>query len=127
MVTFRQGLGTAVAVRCAICDGAVTASHFQGGCPYSELWSSILFTQMSSDLRRIVPEWVVSLPTYWGVLLQWGGTYLGITTESAPTCPVLHVSWITLSLTSRVLPALEKAMERHGATPQQARKVPVAF
>ena len=65
MVTFRQGLGTAVAVHCAFCDGAVTASHFQGGCRYSELWSTILYTQMASDLHRIVPEWVISLPTYW--------------------------------------------------------------
>ena len=118
MVTFRQGLGTAVAVRCAFCDGAVTASHFQGGRRYSELWSAILYTQMASNLRRIVPEWAVSLPTYWGVLVQWGGTYLGITTESAPACPVRHVSWIPLSLTGRVLPASEKAMVRHGATPQ---------
>ena len=37
MVTFRQGLGTAVTVHCAICDGPVTASDFQGGCPFSEL------------------------------------------------------------------------------------------
>ena len=47
-------------------------------------------TQMAFDLRRIVPEWAVSLPTYLGVLVQWGGTYLGITTESAPTCPIPH-------------------------------------
>ena len=85
---------------------------------------------MAFDLCRIVPERVVSLPTYWGVLVQWGGTYpsyLGITTESAPPCPVPHVSWITLLLTGRVLPASEKAMVRHGATPQQLRKFLVAF
>ena len=34
MVTFRNGLGTAIAVRCALFDGVVTTSHFQGGCRY---------------------------------------------------------------------------------------------
>ena len=36
---------------------------------------------------RIVPEWCVSLPTYRGVLIQWGGAYLGITVESRPFLP----------------------------------------
>ena len=117
MVTFRHELGSVVATRCAFCDNVVTASHFQETCRYSQLWCAVLFTQMASDLRRIVPAWSVSLPTYWVVLVQWGGTYLGITTESALVCPVPHVSWMTLSLTGRMLPASEKAMIRHGATP----------
>ena len=127
MVTFRQELGSAVATRCAFCDNVVTVSHFQETRRYSQLWSAVLCTQMASDLRRIVPAWSVSLPTCWGVLVQWGGTYVGITTESAPACPVPHVSWMPLSLTGRVLPASEKAMIRHGATPQQVRKFLVAF
>ena len=77
---------------------------------------------MAFDLRRIIPEWSVSLPTCWGVLVQWGGMYLGVTAENAVVCPVPHVSWITLSLTGRVLPASEKAMVQHGATPQQVRR-----
>ena len=82
---------------------------------------------MTYNLRRIVPEWSVSLPTYWGVLIQWGGTYLGITVESASSCPVPHVSWVNLSLFGHMLPASEKAMVRHGATPRQVRKFMVAF
>ena len=82
---------------------------------------------MAYNLRRIVPEWSVSLPTYWVVLIQWGGTYLGIMVESASSCPVPHVSWVTLSLSGRMLPASEKALVRHGATPQQVRKFMVAF
>ena len=54
----------------------------------------------------------VSLLTYWGVLMQWGGAYLGFTVGSTSLCPVQHVSWITLSLSSRLLPASEKAMVR---------------
>ena len=82
---------------------------------------------MACDLRRIVPEWSVSLPTYWGVLIQWGGTYLNIMVESASSRLVPHVSWVTLSLFGRMLPASEKALVRHGATPQQVRKLLVAF
>ena len=127
MVTFRQEPRSAVATRCAFCDNVLTASHFQETCRYNQLWFAVLYTEMASDLRRIVPVWSVSLPTCWGVLVQWGGTYLGIATESAPVCPVPHVSWMTLSLTSRVLPASEKAMIRHGATPRQVRKFLLAF
>ena len=127
MVTFRQQLGSAVATRCAFCDNLVTASHFQETCQCSQLWYAVLHAPMAPDLRRIVLAWSVSLPTCWGVLVRWGGAYLGITTQSAPVCPVPHVSWMTLSLTGRVLPASEKAMIRHGATPQQARKFFVAF
>ena len=83
MVTFRHELGSAVATRCVFCDNVVTASHFQETCRYSQLWSAVLYTQMASDLCRIVPAWSVSLPTCWGVLAQWGGTYLGNTTEPA--------------------------------------------
>ena len=82
---------------------------------------------MASDLRRIIPEWSVSLPlarVYW---FSGGGVYLGITTESAPVCPLPHLAWMTLSLTGRILPTSEKVMIRHGATPQQVRKFLVAF
>ena len=127
MVTFRHKLGSAVAARCAFCDNVVTASHFQENCGCSQLWSAVLYSQMAFDLRPIIPVWSVSLPTCWGVLVQWGGAYLGITTESAPVCPIPHVSWMTLSLTGRILPASEKAMIRHGATPQQVRKFLIAF
>ena len=127
MVTFRQELGSVVATRCAFCDNVVTASHFQETCRCSQLWYAVLHAPMAPDLRRIVLAWSVSLPTCWGVLVQWGGAYLGITTQSAPVCPVPHVSWMTLSLIGRVPPASEKAMIRHGATPQQARKFFVAF
>ena len=68
MVTFRQELGCAVATCYELCDSVVTASHFQETCQYSRLWSVVLYTQMASDLRRIVPAWSVSLPTCWGVL-----------------------------------------------------------
>ena len=63
MVSFRHELGSAVATRCAFFDNVVTASHFQETCRYSQLWSAILYTQIASDLRRIVPAWSVSLPT----------------------------------------------------------------
>ena len=82
---------------------------------------------MASDLRRIVPERVVSLPTYWRVLVQWAGIYLGITTEFAPACLVPHVSWINILLSGRVFPASEKAMVRHGATPPQVKKFLATF
>ena len=59
--------------------------------------------------------------------MQWRGMYLCITTESAPACSVPHVSWKTLSQTSRVVPASEKAVVCHGATPQHVRKFLVAF
>ena len=62
-----------------------------------------------------------------GVLIQWGGTYLSIMVESTSSCPVPYVSWVTLSLSGRMLPASEKASVRHGATPQQVRKFMVAF
>ena len=127
MVTFRHGLSTATLTRCAFCDTVLTATHFQEDCRYSRLWSAVLYTQMASDLRRIIPEWSVSLPTCWGVLVQWGGMYLGGTSENAAVCPVPHVSWITLSHTGRVLPASEKAMVQHGATPQQVRRFLLAF
>ena len=127
MVTFRHGRSTATLTRCAFCDTVLTATHFQEDCRYSRLWCAVLYTQMAFDLRRIIPEWLVSLSTCWGVLVQWGGMYLGITTENAAVCPVPHVSWITLSLTGRVLPASEKAMVQHGATPQQVRRFLVAF
>ena len=81
---------------------------------------------MASDLRRTIVEWSVSLPTCWGVLVQWGGIYLGVTIENTPICPVPHVSWITLSLTGCVLLASENTMVRHGATPQQVRRFLVA-
>ena len=118
MVTFRQGLETAMSVQCAFCGGTVMATHLHGTCHCSRLWTAILYTQMPYDLRRIVPQWSVSLPTYSGVLIQWGGTYLGIMVVSAPSCPVPHLSWVTLSLFGRMLPASEKALVRHGATPQ---------
>ena len=127
MVTFRHGLSPATLSRCAFCPAVLTATHFQEDCRYSRLWSAVLYTQMASDLRRIIPEWSVSLPTYWGVLVHWGGMYLGVTTENAAVCPVPHVSWITLSLTRRVLPASEKAVVQHGATPQQVRRFLLAF
>ena len=127
MVTFRRGLETAISVQCAICGGTVTVAHFQGSCQYSTLWTAILYTQRAYDLRRMVPEWSVSLPTYWGVWIQWGGTYLGIMVESASSSPVPHVSWVTLSLFGRMLPASEKALVHHGATPQQVRKFMVTF
>ena len=75
----------------------------------------------------MIPDWSISLSTCWGVLVQWGGMYLGITTKNAAVCPVPHVSWITLSVTGRVLAASEKAMVRHGATPQQVRRFLVVF
>ena len=127
MVTFRHELGTTVVTRCAFCDAMLMAPHFQEDCRYSQLWCAVLYTQMGSDLRRIIPEWSVPLPTCWGVPVQWGGMYLSVTTETAPVCPLSHLSWITLSLTGRVLPASEKAIVRHGATPQQVRKFMVAF
>ena len=77
MVTFRQELGSAVATRCAFCDNVVTASHFQETCQCSQLWYAVLHAPMAPDLRRIVLAWSVSLPTCWGVLVRWGGAYLG--------------------------------------------------
>ena len=73
MVTFRHELGAAITTRCAFCDTVLTASHFQENYRYSQLWSAVLYTQIASDLRRIIPEWSVSLPTCWGVLIQCGG------------------------------------------------------
>ena len=83
MVTFREELGAAVATRCAFCDAVLTAPHIQEDRHYNRLWPAVLYTQMASDPRRIIPEWSVSLPICWGVLVQWGGggAYLGITTE----------------------------------------------
>ena len=127
IVTFRHGLGTAIITQCAFCDAVLTATHFQEDFLYSQLCSAVLYTQMASHLRRIIPEWSVSLPICWGVLVQWAGVYLGLSTENAAVCPVPHVSWITLSLTGHVLPASEKAMVRHGATPQQVTRFLVAF
>ena len=127
MVTFRQGLETAISVQFAFCGGTGTGALFQGSSQYSRLWTAILYTQMAYDLRRIVLEWSVSLPTYSGVLIRCGGTYLGIMVESASSCPVPHVSWVTLSLSGRMVPGSEKALVRHGATPQQVRKLMVAF
>ena len=66
---------------------------------------SRLHTQLASDLRRIVPEWGVSLPTFWGVLVQWWGAYFGLTVGAVSTCGVQKVSWVTLSLWSRMSPA----------------------
>ena len=127
MVTFRHDLGATIVTRCAFCDAVLTAAHFQEDCRYYRLWSAVLYTQMASHLRHRIPEWSVSLPTCWGVLVQWGGMYLGITTENATLCPTPHVSWITVSITGRMLPASEKAMVQHGATPQQVRRFLVAF
>ena len=127
MVSFCHGLDTAVLVQCTFCGNKVTTAHFQEDYQYSRLWAAILSSQLSYDLRRIVPEWSVSLPTYWGVLVQWGGAYLGFTVGSASFCPVQHVSWVTLSLPGRMLLASEKAMVRHAATPKQIRAFVVAF
>ena len=66
MVTFPEGLETAISVQCAFRGGTVTAAHFQGSCQYNKLWTAILYTQMAYNLRWIVLEWSVSLPTYWG-------------------------------------------------------------
>ena len=129
MVSFRCGLDTAISVRCAFCGNKVTATQFQEACQYSELWTTILYTHLSYDLRRIVPEWSVSLPTYSGVLVQWGGGggvpwfHSGVRLFLSGT----NVSWITLSLSGRMLPSSEKAMVRHGATPKQVRAFMVAF
>ena len=109
------------------CGDTVTAAHFQDSYQYSKLWTALLYTQMAYDLQRIVPQWSVSLPTYWGGLTQWGGTYLGIPVKPASSCPVPLVSWVALSLSGRMLPASEKAMIRHGATPRQVCKFVVAF
>ena len=76
--------------------------YCQDDCQYSGLWAAILYPQMSYDLCRIVPEWSVSLPTYWGVLIQWGGAYLGFTVRPASSCPMPHVSYVTLSLSGRM-------------------------
>ena len=74
---------------------------------------------MAYDLRRIVPEWSVSLPTYWGVLIQWGGGHIWVSWWSPPLPARYRMSWVSLSLSGRMLPASEKALVRHGATPQQ--------
>ena len=80
MVTFLHDLGTAIITRCAFCVAVLTATHFQEGCRY------VLYTQMAFDLRRIIQEWSVALPTCWGVRVQWGGMYLGVTIEIATVC-----------------------------------------
>ena len=63
MVSFSQGWDPADLVQCAFCGSIVTAAHFQDNRQYSGLWATILYTQMSYHLRRIIPEWSVSLPT----------------------------------------------------------------
>ena len=127
MVPFHHGLDTSNPVMCAFYDSRITAAHFQEGCQYSDLWANVLYTQLASDLRRIVPEWGLSLPTLGGVLLQWGGAYLGLTVGAISTCPVREVTWVTSSLSGRTLPALEKALVGHGATPKQVRTVLVTL
>ena len=95
MVTFRHGLMSTPSVRCAFCTTAITAAHVQSTCRYSRLWSAVLYTHLTRDIRRHIPEWTVAIPTYWGVLVQLGGTYLGFTTElptEVPASPVLSGS-----------------------------------
>ena len=70
----------------------------------------------------------MSLPTYWGVLIQWGGAYLGLTIGAVSSFgPVLFVSWVTVSLCGRVPPPSKEALVCHGATSKHVRAILVAF
>ena len=69
------------------------------------MWAIVLYTQLASDLPRIVPDWGVSMPTFWGVLVEWAVAYLGLTIGAISTCLVREVSLVTLSLSRRLLPA----------------------
>ena len=66
--------------------------HFKDDCQCGSLWKPILYTKVVGELRHIVLEWQVSLPTCWGVLIQWGGAYLGLTIGIMSHCPVPSVS-----------------------------------
>ena len=72
MVSFRHGLDASAPVTRALCDCRITTAHFQEDCQYGVSWAAVLYTQLTSNVRRIVPEWGVSLPTFGGVLVQWG-------------------------------------------------------
>ena len=63
----------------------------------------------------MVVEWSVLLPTYWGILVQWGGKYFGPTVGGVSECPIHDVPCVTLPLYGCVPPALVHAMVRHGA------------
>ena len=41
----------------------LTAALFQEDRRYNRLWFAVLYTQMASEMGRIIPEWSVSLPT----------------------------------------------------------------
>ena len=92
MVSFRHGLDVSASITCAFSYRKVTAAHFQEDCQFGDLWAAVLYTRFASALHCIVPEWGVSLPTYWGVLIQWGAAYLGFTIGAVSTCPVWGVS-----------------------------------
>ena len=67
MVSFRHRLDVPGCVTCAFCGQWVTAMHFHS-CQYGGLWRAILCTKLADELRHMVREWEVSLPTCWGVL-----------------------------------------------------------
>ena len=102
----------------------IVAPHLQLSKPLLDF--HILYTKMAAELRRIVPEWSVSLPT-WGVFVLWGGSYPGLTVQDISDCLVTTVSWVTLSLGGHVLTALEGALVHHRATSTQVHAVIDSF
>ena len=75
LVSFRHGSDASTPVACSFCDCTITAAHFWEDCQDGDMWAAVLYTRLASALRRIAQEWGVSLPTFWGVLIQWGGAY----------------------------------------------------
>ena len=64
MASFRHGVDVPSRVTCTFCVQWVTAMHFQDDCQYGTLWRAILSTKLAGELRHIVLEWEVSIPTY---------------------------------------------------------------
>ena len=111
MMCYRHSLDTPSLATCAFYGCKVMAAHFQDDCQYSSPWKTILYPQLASDLRRFVLEWGVSLPNYWGVLIQWGGAYLGLTVGAVSACSLQALSWVTLSLCGRMLSASKTTLK----------------
>ena len=127
MITFQHGLAVNSPVQCPFCARPVTAAHIQSDCPFARLWSLVLYTHLTREIQRIVPEWETAVPTYWGVLVQWGGKYLGFTTELIENMPISGLEWVLLPLNGCFLSNTVGVLLRHGATKHQVQSLLVSF
>ena len=77
--------------QCVPCRSTWSVKHIVQSCPFRSFFWYCVYTRSAGAISKHVLQWVEHMPTTWGVLVRWGGTWLGLAVQRPETCPVPEV------------------------------------